>query len=208
VITRTIKHQTLWLAASLAVCLAAAACGGESDSSEGNAGTGGTAGTGGVAGAAGTAGTGGAAGTAGTAGTGGAAGTSGTGGFAAGGPCEYDDIPGTATITTVEPDTDPTPNSCANEPTIVRYSFAPDDPSIPPEDYDVTQFGFNEEAFHTIYTPGGSPMIPPKSCLEPTGFVVDAEFDVVRSVITQGTCTPVMDAFTDVDWSVCEAECE
>lgn len=141
------------------------------------------------------------------AGSAGTAGTGGTAGYGAGGPCEYDDIPGKATITVIEPEPNPSGNSCANEPTLVHYTFAPDDTTIPPEDYDVTKYGYNDGAFHTIQIPGVTPMTPPKSCLEPTGFIVNAELTVIRSVINQGTCTPVMDDFATVDWTLCTAEC-
>lgn len=44
-----------------------------------------------------------------------------------GGPCTYDDTPGTATIASVE-DADPGDNNCANDPVEVVFDLAPNNP--------------------------------------------------------------------------------
>ena len=43
-----------------------------------------------------------------------------------GGPCEYEDVPGTATIVSVET-ADPAEANCANDPVAVIFDFTPDD---------------------------------------------------------------------------------
>ena len=138
-------------------------------------------------------------GTGGSGGTGASAGVGGTGGSGAGGSCTYRDLDGTAEITLVEPAAE----GCGSSPQTVRYTFTPDDMSIPPEDYDPANFGFNA-SFETIVLENGKN--PPESCLAAAGLVTGAQFEMVRSVIETGGCTPVIDT-VQIDLTACDADC-
>jgi len=143
--------------------------------------------------------TGGAAGASGSGGSAGAAGGGGSAGCGGGGcGCTYQDIVGQATITSIDPI-----NGVCPDPQLPSYDFAADDSSIPPDSYDPAKFGFSA-GFETISLPGGKGL--PKSCLDPSGIVLDAKIPMTRRVIQTGSCTPVIDVL-DLDLSLCETQC-
>ncbi len=111
-----------------------------------------------------------------------------------GGPCTYDDTPGTATIASVE-DADPADNNCANDPVEVVFDFAPDDPGAA----DLAATGLR------LTIAGGAN--PPLAWVEDEGLTEGSAHDVIRRDITRGTCTPVLYEFLNVDYDAGIAAC-
>ena len=111
-----------------------------------------------------------------------------------GGPCEYDDTPGTATIVSVQ-DADPAGNNCANDPVEVIFDFTPDDAGAA----DLAATGW-----HLTISAGEN---PPRAWVEDEGLTEGSEHSAIRRDITQGTCTPILYEFTEVDYDAGVAAC-
>jgi hypothetical protein len=113
-----------------------------------------------------------------------------------GGGCEYMEIPGTATITSVEK----TPASTAQATTgggpgyaglDVRYTFAPTDPITDAE----VQAWTEQE--HTLQL--ANSWYPGPRYVEKYGLEKGATLSAVLKVQTAGTCTPFVVDFPDLD---------
>jgi hypothetical protein len=111
-----------------------------------------------------------------------------------GGPCTYVDIPGTATIRSVTPDTSP-PRTCTNTVTVI-YDFAPEDPTAV-DRYRIPSW---PDTGRTLSFPDG--------WADKEGITPGSEHLCIRREITRGTCTPVIFEFPDFDMSDVEDYCE
>ena len=112
-----------------------------------------------------------------------------------GGPCEYVDIPGTATIVSVTPvSEDAAPAYDAVE---VLFDFVPDDPSAA-EKYLFPEWPDSGQKM-TLW--GGTSL--PRQWVQDQGLAVESLHSCIRSEIIEGTCTPVVFSFPDLsdpDW--------
>ena len=111
-----------------------------------------------------------------------------------GGPCEYTDTPGTATIVSVS-DAEPDANNCANDPVVVVFDFAPADPG--------------DEAgaatgWHLTIAGGAN---PPRAWVQAEGLIEGTQHACVRSDIVTGTCSPVVYEFSNADYEAGIAAC-
>jgi hypothetical protein len=95
----------------------------------------------------------------------------------AGGSCEYEETPGTATVATIE-DVDAGPD-CKRAKT-VRLKFVPDDPAAKSERLDS---GFTLGVGGMSFVPAG--------CLAELKIAVGTKLPVVRRKIKSGGCTPL-----------------
>jgi len=103
-----------------------------------------------------------------------------------GGPCEYEDTPGMATIVSVE--SAPTNAlNCTNNPVEVIFDFQPDEPAR-----------VNLAATGHTFTIGEG-VNPPLSWVQAEGLTPGTQHACIRRDITKGTCTPVLYQFPDVD---------
>jgi len=121
--------------------------------------------------------------------------------------CLYDDIPGTATVSSIELASQDDGTLCAGEGYNVVYAFAPDDTTIPESAYQASNFGMNEARFQRIYIPDNLHSLPSTSCLELAGVEVGDQFPLTRRVEVQGTCTPVVDTFDPEPLQICVGMC-
>ncbi len=103
-----------------------------------------------------------------------------------GGPCEYENTSGVATITSVEPASTNGLN-CTNDPVEVVFDFTPDDAA----DAGLAATG------RTLTI--GEGLNPPLSWVQAEGLTVGSQHTCIRRDITKGTCTPVLYRFPDVD---------
>ena len=115
-----------------------------------------------------------------------------------GGPCSYNDFPGTGLIREIIADT--LNETCSNE-MIVYFDFTPDDPNAP-DYYRFPNFPDTSQIFHLLgYR-------PPASWLEAQGLGVDSVFSCVRREIIFGTCSPYAFEFRGIDGSDWREYCE
>ena len=114
-----------------------------------------------------------------------------------GGPCEYADTPGTATIVSVE-DADPDDLNCSNDPVVVVFDFEPDDPASP----DLAATGVQLTISEGVN--------PPREWVDSEGLTVGSQHPCTRRDIITGTCTPLLFEFPEVDYEagieLCYAE--
>ena len=103
-----------------------------------------------------------------------------------GGPCEYADTPGVATIVSVEPAPSSALN-CTNNPVEVVFDFTPDD---------TAQAG-RAATSRTLTI--GEGLNPPRSWVQAEGLTVGSQHTCIRRDITKGACTPVIYRFPDID---------
>ena len=116
-----------------------------------------------------------------------------------GGPCEYDEIHGTATITwTGDPVIDA--DNCKNA-IEIKFTFTPDDPSAR-NHYRFPDWSDENQRF----TVGGGKN-PPKNWAVSRGLMKGSSHECVRLEIINGTCTPVIFSFPDIDLRGWEDEC-
>ena len=116
-----------------------------------------------------------------------------------GGRCEYNDIQGRATINSVAvPDAGE--DNCKNAVKIM-FTFTPDDVSAP-DDYRFGEWPDTDRQF-TV----GAGKNPPKAWAESVGLVQGSTYKCVRSEIINGTCTPVIFSFPEIDLTGWEKEC-
>jgi hypothetical protein len=123
-----------------------------------------------------------------------------------GGPCQYNEIPGTATIVSIESADSDDGNLCDNGSVSVRYEFVPDDDSLSAEQVDVSRWGFNPERHHQLQI-AEIGFLPTQACIDALGIEVGSELSMVRSIIEVGVCTPVIDSFPELDTSSCVDMC-
>ena len=116
-----------------------------------------------------------------------------------GGRCEYNDIQGTATITAFAVP-DASEDNCKNAVKII-FTFIPDDASTP-DDYRFSEWPDQDQAF-TV----GAGKNPPKTWAESKGLIQGSIHKCVRSEIINGTCTPVIFSFPEIDVTGWEEEC-
>ncbi len=102
-----------------------------------------------------------------------------------GGPCKYADTPGMATIVSVEPAPDGALN-CTNHPVEVVFDFTP------------TNAGTGGAATGRTLTIGEG-LNPPLSWVQAEGLIVGSQHPCVRHDIIEGTCTPILYSFPDID---------
>ena len=102
-----------------------------------------------------------------------------------GGPCEYTEIPGTATVVSVTPATEN--DDCTNAVEVV-FDFAPTDTSL------------TEHVATGVTLTIGSGQNPPDSWVQDEGLTEGSQHPCNRWVITEGTCTPVIYRFTEVNY--------
>ena len=117
-----------------------------------------------------------------------------------GGPCFYTDIPGTATIRTVTPDTSASA-SCPNK-VIIIYDFAPDDPTIV-DRYRIPSWPDTGRVFLLV---NGSNV--PDGWAVKEGMTPGTEHPCLRHEIYRGACTPVVFEFTEIDTFDWEDYCD
>ncbi len=159
---------------------------------EGGAGGAGEGGTGGV-------GEGGQAGEAGS--------SAGTGGYEGGG-CSYRDVMGQGTVSSIEEASASDGTLCAGTGMLVGYEFAPDDPSLSPEDYAVSGLGYDPVRFQRLRIPDAAQSLPPLACLTQAGVVIGTTFPVLRRLIVTGTCSPAMDSIDPSPLETCVGMCQ
>jgi hypothetical protein len=111
-----------------------------------------------------------------------------------GGPCEYAEVSGTATIVSVS-DASEGENNCANDPVVVVFDFVPDDP------------GDEAHAATGWHLTIGGGANPPRAWVDAEGLTVGTEHPCMRSDILSGTCTPVLYTFTGVDYDAAIDAC-
>jgi hypothetical protein len=116
-----------------------------------------------------------------------------------GGPCNYLDIQGTASIVSMGVPA-PDDNNC-NHAVEVIFDFTPDDPSAA-DDYLLPNW--SDKGQHLTVGDGKN---PPKEWVLGQGLTPGTEHRCVRSEITDGACTPVVFSFPDIDFSGWPAFC-
>ena len=116
-----------------------------------------------------------------------------------GGPCEYVDIPGVATIVSVE-NAPPEDYNCKNA-VVVTFDFVPDDPGA------VDNYLFPNWSDTGQHLTVGGGMNPPLQWVLLQGLSKGSKHRCERSEITDGTCTPVCFSFPDIDFSGWELFC-
>ena len=105
-----------------------------------------------------------------------------------GGPCEYDEIMGKATITKIEKTSD---FKRTNE-VEVYFDFIANDK-------DNDEQNDNKDRKLTVHA-GSNPRL---SCLEKQNIIVGSTHDCIKKTITKGTCSPIIFLFIDFDESDC-----
>lgn len=103
-----------------------------------------------------------------------------------GGPCEYADVPGTATIVSIT-DAGSDLYNCDIEPVEVLFDFIPDNP--------------DETSESSLHLTVGSGLNPSRNQMIDKGIVVGGTYKFKRMEITKGTCTPTIYAPEDIDLS-------
>lgn len=116
-----------------------------------------------------------------------------------GSKCTYREIPGNAVITRISK-ADPNAGNCKNGMEI-RFSFTPDDPRAQ-NSYIFPQHS-DEEQRLTV----GAGMNPSSQWIEAKGITVGSGYRCIRKEITQGSCTPVLFVFPDIDFSDWDKKC-
>jgi len=111
-----------------------------------------------------------------------------------GGPCKYNEIPGTCLITSVKK-ASPDQNNCPKDPVEVLFAFAPNDKKAP------AQYRFPKWQDSNQHLTIGDGKNPPRKWVVDQGLFEGAAKICKRTEITQGTCTPVIFKFVDVDYS-------
>jgi hypothetical protein len=104
-----------------------------------------------------------------------------------GGPCEYADTPGIATIVSIDAP-DPDDLNCSNDPVEVTFDFVPDDPASA------------HLAAADVRLRISEGVNPPRAWVEDEGLTVGSQHVCVRRDITSGTCTPLLFEFSEVDY--------
>jgi len=111
-----------------------------------------------------------------------------------GGPCEYVEISGTATVISIVDANDDAYN-CDNEPVEVLFDFVPDDPDA------TNDYLFPDISDSGQYLTIGSGQNPPRNYMNDKGIIVGSSHNCVRKEILNGACTPVLFQFQEIDFS-------
>ena len=106
-----------------------------------------------------------------------------------GGPCEYNEIPGVATIVSIKK-ADSSRTYCENT-VEVLFNFDPDDPTV---EYTLPTW---EDTNQRFVMPGG--YNPPLKWIQSYGIMEGKTYICKRTEITSGYCTPVIFEFPDLD---------
>ena len=109
-----------------------------------------------------------------------------------GGNCNYIKYTGKATITAIE-DAPATENNCPNNPKKVSFEFVPDNASS------VNNYIFPNVIDSMQYLSINSGMNPSLTWLENNAVEVGQVFVSFREEIIEGTCTPVIYTFSELD---------
>ena len=104
-----------------------------------------------------------------------------------GGPCEYANTPGVATVMSVEA-ADPEDLNCSNDPVVVIFDFEPDDPA---------SAGLAATGVQLRISQGVN---PPREWVQSEGLIVGSQHDCIRRDITTGACAPLLFEFPAVDY--------
>ena len=105
-----------------------------------------------------------------------------------GGPCEYTDTPGVATIVSVE-SAGPHALNCSNDPVEVIFDYQPDDPKS------------GESAVTGLLLTISEGVNPSRAWVESEGLTVGSKHACTRRDIASGTCSPLLFDFTEVDYA-------
>jgi len=111
-----------------------------------------------------------------------------------GGPCDYEDTAGVATIVSVEP-AGTNGLNCGDDAVEIVFDFTPDDPAAA----DLAETG--------LFVAVSEGVNPDRAWAEDEGLTVGSEHPALRVDITSGTCTPLMFTLTDVDYSAGAMAC-
>jgi hypothetical protein len=114
--------------------------------------------------------------------------------FLVGGPCDYEEIEGTAVITSIV-DAQSDDYNCHKRPVKVSFVFTPDDSSAKGK----YLFPNVSDSRQNIRLSGG--LNPPKDFMKVKGIIVGTSHKCVRKEIIKGTCTPVLYEFPEIDFS-------
>jgi hypothetical protein len=106
-----------------------------------------------------------------------------------GGPCEYNEIPGVATIVSIKK-ADSSQTYCENT-VEVLFNFVPDDPTV---EYKLPTW---EDTNQRLQMSGGDN--PPLKWIQRYGIMEGNTYICIRSEISKGCCTPVIFEFPDLD---------
>ena len=117
-----------------------------------------------------------------------------------GGPCSYIKYPGSALIVSVAADTSRM-RTCENA-AVILFTFHPTDSSAT-NSYRFPAWPDTNCAFLV-----GSGCTPPLNWAISQGLVVGSEHRCARWEIIEGTCTPVIYKFSDIDYSAWGDSCE
>ncbi|MGD8451689.1 MAG: hypothetical protein PVJ57_07705 [Phycisphaerae bacterium] len=111
-----------------------------------------------------------------------------------GGPCEYADTPGVATVVSVSP-ADPGDPNCWNDPVEVVFDYVPDDPELA------------HLAVSGIRLTISEGVNPPATWVEDEGLTAGSPHPCLRRDITSGACTPLLFELLDVDYEAGIDQC-
>ncbi len=116
-----------------------------------------------------------------------------------GGPCEYTDIYGQATITEIR-EADPKAYNCKDAVEVI-FTFTPDDPQAR------NHYRFPGWPDNGLRFTVGAGMNPPKTWAQNRGLLKGTMHRCIRSEIIRGACTPVVFTFPDIDLAGWEDSC-
>jgi hypothetical protein len=111
-----------------------------------------------------------------------------------GGGCKYKEIPGKCHITSAS-NAPADQNNCPNDPVEILFDFAPNDPQAPAH-YLFPKWPETNQ--HLLIGDGKN---PPRQWTVKQGLLKDSIKPCLRTEIVQGTCTPVIFKFIEVDYS-------
>ena len=117
-----------------------------------------------------------------------------------GGDCKYENVLGTATITSIEEPGD-LDYACTNDGVVARFSFVPDDATAPevPASFQQVDEG------NRRLTQGSK--LASRGCLQELALDVGSTFRVERLIEKSGTCTPVI-YIPQIDVDACKTSCD
>lgn len=110
-----------------------------------------------------------------------------------GGACTYKEVKGQAKITKIMA-ANPAGYNCKDG-VEVYFSFTPDDPAA------VKRYLFPGKSDQGQRLTVGAGMNPPKSWVDSKGLTVGSAHRCIRKELIQGTCTPVLFEFPEIDFT-------
>lgn len=111
-----------------------------------------------------------------------------------GGPCDYTDTPGVASVVSVTT-ADPDQLNCWNDPVQVIFDYVPDDPELAHLAVSGIRLAISEG------------VNPPAAWVEDEGLTVGSTHPCLRRDIMSGTCTPLLFELLDVDYEAGVDQC-